>query len=96
MTGSEANTGAMSEVAESQEKVRLQCALYWRGVGQPETARYVRRNKSEMLQIKGGRCHSGNLVSAHRHRERSEIPFDSLDIDPGPAYGPVPRHLGHA
>jgi len=58
MTGSEANTGAMSAVAESQEKVRLQCALYWRGVGQPETARYVRRNNSEMLQIKGGRCHS--------------------------------------
>jgi hypothetical protein len=25
-----------------------------------------------------------------------EIPFDSLVIDPGPAYGPVPRHLGHA
>jgi hypothetical protein len=53
MTGSEANTGAMSAVAESHEKVRLQCALSWRGVGQPETARYVRRNNSEMLQIKG-------------------------------------------
>src|ERR1700730_371515 len=55
MTGSEANTGAMSAVAESHEKVRLQCALSWRGVGQPETARYVRRNNSEMLQIKGWR-----------------------------------------
>jgi hypothetical protein len=42
-----------------------------------------------------GRPQSGGLF-CDGDIQTLEIPFDSPDTDPGPAYGPVPRHLGHA
>ena len=42
-----------------------------------------------------GRPQSGGLF-CDGDIQTLEIPFDNPDTDPGPAYGPVPRHLGHA
>ena len=78
MTGSEANTGAMSAVAGSHKKVRLQCALYWRGVGQPEIARYAQTHLGETTASASNQDWQVPLVAAVKEASTGRMGPDSV------------------